>query len=596
MKTHFLYAKLFRNFKAVFALFLTVLCLFSCSKDTIDKIKKSPAEKLTFQKVTEAFSSGAIISTAEIIGGVQGTKTGYTLKSVSNLDPNDIVSLTGSAPNFSLTVLKRGSFTATLVLEHPTKADVTITGAQFEITKGTAESLTFQKVTKQFSSGGKFTTADILGGVQGNKTGYTVKDITTLNPDNLVTVTVAKELHFNGRAGSFTATIILQHPIKVDVTLTNCGFGIIGVWDTTFGGRDRDIAYSIVQTRDGGYAVAGLNKPHHPKSNRASSYDMWVVKLDANGNKQWDKTFGGSDFDIAYSIVQTADGGYAVAGYTDSKGAGKSDMWVVKLDANGNKQWDKTFGGSYDDYANSIVQTADGGYAVAGSTWSRGAGKSDRVVKLDANGNKQWDKTFGGSYWYEADSIVQTADGGYAVAGDTSSKGAGKSDMWVVKLDANGNKQWDKTFGGSDSDSADSIVQTADGGYAVAGYTESKGAGQSDMWVVKLDANGNKQWDKTFGGSYSDEADSIVQTADGGYAVAGWTLSKGAGSYDMWVVKLDGNGYKQWDKTFGGSYSDEAHSIVQTSDGGYAVAGRTRSKGAGDYDMWVIKLDKDGNL
>ena len=590
MKTHFFFANFFRNFKAVFALFLTVLCLFSCSKYAI----KSPAEKLTFQKVTEAFTSGTIISTAEIIGGVQGTKTGYVLKSVSNLDPNNIVNLTGSAPNFSLTVLKIGSFTATLVLEHSTKADVTLTGAQFEITKSQAPTLTFQKASKTFSSGGKFTTADILGGVQGNKTGYTVKNITTLNPNNLATVSPVRELHFNGRAGTFTATLVLEHPIKADVTLTNCGFGIIGVWDKTFGGSSYDYARSIVQTSDGGYTMAG-----ETASKGAGSYDMWVVKLDAYQNKQWDKTFGGNNYETASSIVQTSDGDYAVAGYTDSKGADQSDMWVVKLDANGNKQWDKTFGGNSNDHAHSIVQTSDGGYAVAGNTKSKGTYWHDIdmwVVKLDANGNKQWDKIFRGSSYDDARSIVQTSDGDYAVAGYTDSKGAGGYDMWVVKLDANGNKQWDKTFGGNNYETAYSIVQTSDGGYAVVGDTKSKGAGQSDMWVVKLDANGNKQWDKTFGGNNYETAYSIVQTSDGGYAVAGSTKSKGAGQSDMWVVKLDANGNKQWDKTFGGNNYETAYSIVQTSDGGYAVAGSTKSKGAGQSDMWVLKLDKDGNL
>ena len=363
-------------------------------------------------------------------------------------------------------------------------------------------------------------------------------------------------------------------------------------FDKTFGGHVQ--ANSIVQTADGGYAVAGSTL-----SKGAGGYDMWVVKLEANGNKQWDKTFGGNYWDKATSIVQTRDGGYAVAGITSSKGAGRYDMWVVKLDANGNKQWDKTFGGSNDDEATSIIQTADGGYAVAGITLSKGAGARDMwVVKLDANGYKQWDKTFGGSYWDEAKSIVQTSDGGYAVAGITLSKGAGHFDMWVVKLDANGNKQWDKTFGGSYWDKATSIVQTRDGGYAVAGYTYSKGARyyEYDMWVVKLDARGKRKWDKTFGGSDDDYANSIVQTSDGGYAVAGYTESKGAGGYDMWVVKLNARGKRKWNKTFGGSDDDKAYSIVQTSDSGYAVAGYTKSKGAGKKDMWVLKLDKDGNL
>ena len=155
---------------------------------------------------------------------------------------------------------------------------------------------------------------------------------------------------------------------------------------------------------------------------------------------------------------------------------------------------------------------------------------------------------------------------------------------------------WDKTFGGSKDDKAYSIAQTSDGGYIVAGDTESKGAGLDDVWVIKLDKNGNKEWDKTFGGKYYDEPYSIAQTSDGGYIVAGYTDSKGAGGEDVWVIKLDKNGNKEWDKTFGGSDWDKANSVIQTSDGGYIVAGDTESKGAGGDDAWVIKLDKNGNL
>ncbi len=360
-------------------------------------------------------------------------------------------------------------------------------------------------------------------------------------------------------------------------------------WDKTFGGSGEDKAQSLVQTADGGYALGG-----YTESKGAGGYDFWLVKTDANGNKQWDKTFGRSDWDKAYSLVQTSDGGYALGGYTESKGAGDYDFWLVKTDANGNKQWDKTFGGSDWDKAYSLVQTSDGGYALGGYTESKGAGDYDFwLVKTDARGNKQWDKTFGGSLYDEAYSLVQTADGGYALGGYTLSKGAGSYGFWLVKTDANGNKIWDKTFGGSSEDLAWSLVQTADGGYALEGYTWSKGAGYYDFWLVKTDARGNKIWDKTFGGSNYDVANSLVQTADGGYALGGYTLSKGAGGRDFWLVKTDANGNKIWDKTFGGSSGDYALSLVQTADGGYALGGYTSSKGAGGEDFWLVKLEVD---
>ena len=223
MKNKYFSANPFRHFKAVFALFLTVVFLFSCTKEVT--IPPS-APSLTFQKVTEEFTSGGIISTTEILRGVRGTKTGYVLKSVSNLDPYNIVNLSGSAPNLYLIVKKIGSFSATIVLKHPTKPDVTIANCVFEITISSASSLTFQKVSKPFTSGGKFTTADILSGVRGNKTGYTIKSITSLSPSNLVTVSASKELKFSGGFGGFTASIVLEHPTKATVTIANCAFEI----------------------------------------------------------------------------------------------------------------------------------------------------------------------------------------------------------------------------------------------------------------------------------------------------------------------------------------------------------------------------------
>jgi hypothetical protein len=362
-------------------------------------------------------------------------------------------------------------------------------------------------------------------------------------------------------------------------------------WNRSFGGSAVDKAYSLIQTTDGGYAVAG-----YTRSYGAGDGDFWVIKLYRQGNKLWDKTFGGSAVDEAYSLIQTTDGGYAVAGVTKSYGAGKEDFWVIKLDSRGNKVWDKTFGGSKYDRAYSLIQTTDGGYAVAGYAEFYGANNYDFwVIKLDSRGNKLWDKTFGGGKYDGAYSLIQTTDGGYAVAGFTVSYGAGGADFWLIKLDRQGNKLWDKTFGGNDRDMAYSLIQTTDGGYAVAGYTRSYGAGGADFWLIKLDRQGNKLWDKTFGGSAVDEAYSLIQTTDGGYAVAGITYSYGAGGADFWLIKLDRQGNKLWDKTFGGSKYEWAYSLIQTTDGGYAVAGITYSFGASDDDFWVIKLDSKGN-
>ena len=259
--------------------------------------------------------------------------------------------------------------------------------------------------------------------------------------------------------------------------------------------------------------------------------------------------------------------------------------------------WDRTYGGSGDDAATSLIQTTDGGYAVAGGTTSKGAGGADFwVIKLEVQGNEIWDRTYGGSGDDAALSLIQTTDGGYAVAGGTHSKGAGEMDFWVIKLEVQGKEVWDRTYGGSGDDSALSLIQTTDGGYAVAGDTRSKGARDLDFWVIKLDVQGKEIWDRTYGGSGNDGATSLIQTTDGGYAVAGDTRSKGAGGVDFWVIKLDVQGKEVWDRTYGGSGDDGATSLIQTTDGGYAVAGYTHSKGAGGVDFWVIKLDEQGNL
>jgi hypothetical protein len=360
----------------------------------------------------------------------------------------------------------------------------------------------------------------------------------------------------------------------------------------TISGPENEWGNSLIQTSDGGYAIGGTTT-----SFGAGLSDAYLVKLDANGNLQWTKIIGGKDFEDGYSLIQTSDGGYAIGGQTNSSGAGGYDVYLVKLDANGNLQWTKTIGGKKDDVGlMSLIQTSDGGYAIAGATNSFGAGNGDvYVVKLDANGNLQWTKTIGGPGDEIGFSLIQTSDGGYAIAGSTTSFGAGDEDVYVVKLDANGNLQWTKTIGGPKREWGNSLIQTSDGGYAIAGTTTSFGAGGWDVYVVKLDANGNLQGTKTVGGKDWDAGISLIQTSDGGYAIAGSTKSFGAGGEDVYVVKLDANGKLQWTKTIGGENDDRGFSLIQTSDGGYAIAGSTISFGAGERNVYVVKLDRNGD-
>ncbi len=360
----------------------------------------------------------------------------------------------------------------------------------------------------------------------------------------------------------------------------------------TFGGGGGDWANSVQRTSDGGYILAG-----HTRSFGAGLDDIFLIKTDSRGNLQWAKTYGGTSQDYASSVQQTSGGGYIVAGYTASFGAGGSDFFLIKTDANGNIQWAKTYGRVTSDRASSVQQTLDGGYIVAGVTYPIGVVYTDIfLIKTDEFGNVQWAKTYEGTHNDYAYSVQQTSDGGYILAGYTGSFGAGDNDIFLIKTDANGNIQWAKTYGGTYSDYAFSVQQTSDGGYIVAGYTTSFGAGGADIFLIKTDEFGNVQWAKTYGGTDWDFAHTVQQTSDRGYIVAGYTYSFGADGEDAFLIKTDANGDIIWAKTYGGTLDDRVSSVQQTTDGGYIVAGSTLSFGAGGWDIFLVKTDADGDV
>ncbi|MFZ7138005.1 MAG: hypothetical protein ACOWW1_06265 [archaeon] len=349
-------------------------------------------------------------------------------------------------------------------------------------------------------------------------------------------------------------------------------------WVQTYGGTDQEVANSLVETSDGGYALAG-----YTYSFGAGFSDCWLVKTDAKGNMQWNQTYGGVDYDVARSLVETSDGGYALAGYTYSFGAGFSDCWLVKTDAKGNMQWNQTYGTAGDDIAYSLIETSDKGYAMVGG---------NLLVKTDAYGNMEWNKTYSG---LSASCLVGSSDGGFVIGGATNLKiNYSEADFYLIKTDKHGNIEWNQTYS-KEVDYAYAVVETSKGGYALVG---SSGFWTiRACWLVKTDENGLMKLNKKYGelhANYDEFASSLIETIDGGFVLAGQTNSFGAGGYDCWLIKTDENGKMQWNQTYGGEGDDIAYSLIESSNGGYVIAGETNSFGARDSDFLLIKTNEQG--
>jgi len=360
------------------------------------------------------------------------------------------------------------------------------------------------------------------------------------------------------------------------------------MWSKSYGGAAADTAAGeTVQSSDGGYAILG-----DTNSFGAGGSDFWLIKTDADGNMQWNKTYGGALTETSGDMCLTSDGGYAMSGLTQSFGAGGQDFWLVKINAAGNTLWNNTYGGTSNEYAYHVIQTVDGGYALFGQTNSFGAGGNDFwLVKTDASGNMQWNKTYGGTGNDIGIHVLQTGEGGYALAGHTSSFGAGSLDAWLIKTDAAGNMQWNKTYGGTGMEFGQCLDQSSDGGYIIGGITSSVGAGGTDLWLFKTDGSGNMQWNQTYGGTGNDGSTHFIQTVDGGYAIVGYTSGNGQ---DAALVKTDSAGNLQWNMTYGGTGSEIAYALLETSDGGYLLTINTNSFGAGGNDIWLVKTDELG--
>lgn len=322
--------------------------------------------------------------------------------------------------------------------------------------------------------------------------------------------------------------------------------------------------YNLVQTADNGFLFVG--ERHEGAGGPASTSDAYAVKVDAAGVLEWSRVYGGDENEYAYAAAQTEDDEYVLAGFTESSGAGIRNMLIFKTNTFGDTLWTQIYGGPTIEVAKDMLVTSDGGFILAGQTFSYGAGDSDvLIVKTNGQGDILWQKTYGGTLFDLANSIAPTSDGGYIICGESTSFGAGEADLYLVKIDSDGNLEWSKTFGGDNFDSGNAVTQTSDGGYIASGYTRSFGNGGEDYYLVRTDAQGNQLWAKTFGGTEDDSAQSVKQATDGGFVVAGYTRSFGAGALDVFLVKTDEMGNSECDRTAEGSLMNSPVSIEGNS-------------------------------
>ncbi|MFI5219276.1 MAG: T9SS type A sorting domain-containing protein [Bacteroidia bacterium] len=344
----------------------------------------------------------------------------------------------------------------------------------------------------------------------------------------------------------------------------------------TFGGIDEDKGHSVQQTMDGGYIISGSTE-----SFAISASDAYLIKTNAYGDTMWTRTFSRIGYEIGYSVQQTADTGYIICGSSGGS------IYLIKTGANGNWLWSKALGIGA---GASVEQTSDGGYIITG-TIDNGINDNDfYLIKADMNGDVVWSKKFGGNNSDNGFSGQQTTDGGYILAGNTSSF----SDVCIIKTDSLGDTLWTRTYGGANLDWGYAVQQTTDGGYIITGLTGSFGAGDKDVYLIKTDTIGNLLWSKTFGGTYFDVGYDVRQTTDGGYIILGSTTSWGGD--DLYLIKTDANGDTLWTKAFGGTaFTFYGESIQQTTDGGYIITGYGHNTGALYDDVLLIKTDANGN-
>jgi hypothetical protein len=353
---------------------------------------------------------------------------------------------------------------------------------------------------------------------------------------------------------------------------------ITEAWTRTFGGAERDEACAVLQSSDGGYVVAG-----YTVSFGAGESQVYLVKTDASGNQQWARTYGASEEGLSARPV--ANGGYVIAGRCPG------GICLIKTDADGNEVWHKIFVGVDMDYGQSVLEARDGGLVILCRTDQRRAG----LIKTDSSGNQVWFNTFGGDSVGGVHSLLQASDGGYIFVGEVDEPGGEEFfDIWLAKADAYGREVWAKSFATPSSDDYGySLQPTSDGGYIVAGRVGERGI---VVHLIKTDGDGNEVWTREFGGPNNVTAHSIQRTSDGGYVVTGHFESREATSGDVYLLRLDASGDSLWAMSYGGAKDDFGRAVQQTFDGGFVIAGTTYSYGAGQEDVWLIKTDPQGGV
>ena len=336
----------------------------------------------------------------------------------------------------------------------------------------------------------------------------------------------------------------------------------------------------MVELSDGGFALAGTTQS-------TGSGDILLVRTDANGNQLWNRTYGGPYTEGVGGLLLCSDGGFLIVGQTYNTTTG-NDVFLVRTDKDGNQLWNHTYdyGGDFDAGVDA-VELSGGGFAVACYATISASDIDMWLIRIDSNGALQWSQTYDEGGLEYARDLVLCSDGGFALAGYTET--FSDSDFLLVKTDSNGNKEWSQTYGGVNFEVCYGVVELSGGGFALAGDTASYGGGAYDFWLVVTDSSGGMLWSKSYGGSGDDHAKALALCSDGGFALAGFTDSFDVEGLDALLVRTDANGNLLWAETIGGSGDDQAWDMTLCSDGGFALAGDTTSYGAGDKDFWLTK-------